>query len=163
MTRVETVTVNVPKTLYFTVDHLPAPQGSKKHVGNGVMVEDSKRLPAWRRAVWAAAFRAAKQADEFKPFTGAVHVEIIFRYPRPKSHYRTGRFSHLLKDDAPHFVTTTPDIDKTCRSVFDAITASGVWKDDRQAAALVTSKVYGETPGASIYLSEITNTSGERT
>ena len=28
-----------------------APQGSKKHVGNGIMVETSKRLKAWRNQV----------------------------------------------------------------------------------------------------------------
>ena len=28
-----------------------APQGSKKHVGNGIMVETSKRLKSWRKQV----------------------------------------------------------------------------------------------------------------
>ena len=28
-----------------------APQGSKKHVGNGIMVETSKRLKSWRNQV----------------------------------------------------------------------------------------------------------------
>ena len=28
-----------------------APQGSKKHVGNGIMIETSKRLKSWRKQV----------------------------------------------------------------------------------------------------------------
>ena len=27
---------------------IPAPQGSKRHVGNGIMIEQSASLPAWR-------------------------------------------------------------------------------------------------------------------
>ena len=33
----------------------PAPQGSKRHVGKGVMVESSKKLRPWRQDVKAAA------------------------------------------------------------------------------------------------------------
>jgi len=39
----------------FTVLGVPAPQGSKRHVGRGVLVESSKALGPWRDAVaWAA-------------------------------------------------------------------------------------------------------------
>ena len=31
----------------------PAPQGSKRHVGGGRMIEASKKLPPWREAVRA--------------------------------------------------------------------------------------------------------------
>ena len=27
---------------------IPAPQGSKRHVGRGIMIEQSASLPAWR-------------------------------------------------------------------------------------------------------------------
>ena len=39
----------------FEVVGLPAAQGSKRHVGNGVMVESSKALKPWRSAVAEAA------------------------------------------------------------------------------------------------------------
>ena len=39
----------------FTVLGVPAPQGSKRHVGRGVLVESSNALGPWRDAVaWAA-------------------------------------------------------------------------------------------------------------
>ena len=45
--------MNARIELYAVGD--PAPQGSKSHVGNGVMIESSKRVKPWRRQVAAAA------------------------------------------------------------------------------------------------------------
>ena len=45
----------------FTVHGLPAPQGSKRHVGKGVMVESSKYVKPWREAV------KAETAELFEP------------------------------------------------------------------------------------------------
>jgi crossover junction endodeoxyribonuclease RusA len=39
----------------FTVRGLPAPQGSKRHVGGGRMVESSANVKPWRADVRAAA------------------------------------------------------------------------------------------------------------
>ncbi|QDH92357.1 RusA-like resolvase [Gordonia phage Spooky] len=30
---------------------IPAPQGSKRHVGNGILIESSKRVGPWRAVV----------------------------------------------------------------------------------------------------------------
>lgn len=38
-------------TITFRVEGDPAPKGSKRHVGNGRLIESSKKLPAWMRAV----------------------------------------------------------------------------------------------------------------
>lgn len=38
-------------TITFRVFGEPAPKGSKRHVGNGRLIESSKKLPAWMRAV----------------------------------------------------------------------------------------------------------------
>lgn len=47
----------------ITVHGLPAPQGSKRHVGRGVMVESSKNVKPWRSAVvWAAISAAGTEA-----------------------------------------------------------------------------------------------------
>jgi hypothetical protein len=43
------------KQVCFTVYELPAPQGSKRHVGNGRMIESSTKVKPWRQAVIAAA------------------------------------------------------------------------------------------------------------
>jgi len=33
------------------------------------------------------------------PFTGPLEVKLIFHFSRPKIHYRTGKFSHIMKED----------------------------------------------------------------
>jgi len=148
--------------LVFNVKGTPAPQGSKKHVGNGRMVEMSKKLKPWRAAVIDAATHAIGAIglfDDWEPYTGPVHVTVEFRFTRPASHYRTGRFSHLLKDDAPDFVITTPDVDKTCRSTLDALTQARVITDDKLVARLIATKVYcdrTDPAGATIMIRPLT-------
>ena len=139
------------------VNGLPAPQGSKKHVGRGIMVEASKRVAPWRQDV-----RAACCHSYFgMPVSCAVHVEITFWFPRPKNHYRTGRFAGLLKENAPTHTTSHScgDIDKLLRATFDGLahtTGGIVLKDDSQVVSLRTEKLYAtdEPPGALIKVLE---------
>ena len=117
---------------------LPAPQGSKRHVGNGRMVESSKYVKPWREAVkWAVI-----QANPTKRgFRAPVRVEIVFYFARPKSR----------KSDVHH--CTAPDLDKLCRSTLDALTDSGIIVDDSLVADLRASKFYvvgDKLPGAHI-------------
>jgi Holliday junction resolvase RusA-like endonuclease len=84
---------------------------------------------------------------------GPVSVYLTLIFGRPKSHYGTGRNSLTLKAGAPTWVTTKPDIDKCQRSIFDALTDAGVWRDDSQVARVTVLKRYvedDETPGAII-------------
>ena len=143
--------------LTFTVNGTPGAQGSKKHVGNGIMVESSKKVKPWRSDVKAAAEAAHLASDEWDRATTAVGVQVTFSFERPKSHYRTGRNAHLLRDDAPIYVTSRAkgDNDKLQRSTFDALTSSGVIADDSLIVAVHAFKVYAardEKPGAVIEL-----------
>ena len=88
-------------TLHFTVHGLPAAQGSKRHVGRGVMVESSKRVKPWRQDVVAAALRAIEDDPTFEMFTGPVEVNIDFFFARPKSHSGTGRNAGVLEPRHP--------------------------------------------------------------
>jgi crossover junction endodeoxyribonuclease RusA len=150
--------------LVFNVNGTPGAQGSKRHVGHGVMVESSKKVKPWRSDVKAAAEHATGAVahfDPWTPFDGPVHATITFRFPRPKGHYRTGRNAHLLRDNAPHFVTSRAcgDADKLARSTLDALTAAGVFTDDSLVARLIVDKVYclaGEIPGATIMVRPLT-------
>ena len=62
----------------------PAPQGSKKSLGNGIMVESSKWVRPWRQDLMI------QTRDQYKgkPMTGPLEMEIIFWFPRPQTHYR---------------------------------------------------------------------------
>jgi len=143
------------RSLSFDVYGLPAPQGSKRHVGNGVMIESSKRVKPWRAAVEVAAREAIE--GEWEPFTGPLALTLTFYLPRPKAHYGTGRNASVLKPDAPKWVSVRPDIDKLARSTLDALTTSGVWVDDSQVAHLTARKLYANTPrtGADITITEL--------
>ena len=125
---------------------IPAPQGSKRHVGNGIMIEQSASLPAWRNQL---IYDIKKAANGYK-FDGGINVTLDFRFPRLKSHYRTGKYSNILRDDAPLYKITKPDIDKIIRAVMDAMTLSGVIKDDANCYLIMSRKMYcndDEQPG----------------
>lgn len=119
----------------------PAPQGSKRHVGGGVMIESSKKVKPWRSDI-----RSALLADDGSPlarFDNAVRVQLKFIMPRPVSTPK--RFTPPA--------TKKPDLDKLTRAVFDAIGSAGVWRDDSQVVAAIVSKniaEIGETPGCHI-------------
>lgn len=127
----------------------PGPQGSKAfmgmHGGHGVMRESSKKVKPWREAVrWEAI--AARQGELPEPMATLdepLIAEMVFTAVRPKSHYRTGRNSHLLRDGAPLRPLAKPDVSKLCRSTEDALTDAGVWKDDARVVEYTRlAKVY---------------------
>ena len=140
--------------IFIPVRGVPAPQGSKRHIGHGIMIENSKKVKPWRQDVRAAAI------DHYKGgiIGRAVEVEIIFLFARPKSHYGTGKNANKLKQKAPEFVTSsaTGDIDKLCRSTLDGLSAKAggtVIKDDSLVVSLKAVKKYakeGELLGAKI-------------
>jgi crossover junction endodeoxyribonuclease RusA len=126
----------------FEVRDIPAPQGSKRHVGHGILVESSKKVKPWREAVRAECVAALIDTGEKTAMTGPVEVAIWFYLPRPKSHYRTGKMAAYLRDDAPAFCSKRPDVDKLIRSTLDALTAAGLYGDDGQVARLNVDKCY---------------------
>lgn len=135
--------------LEFTVLHRPAPQGSKRHVGGGRLIEQSKRVKPWRDAVDHAARLATVASHLAHPLDGPLSLEVVFTVRKPAS--------------APKARTTWPttrdsgDIDKLLRSTFDALTTAGAIADDSMIVKVVTRKVFPsegldalETPGAVI-------------
>ncbi len=133
----------------FSVAGTPAPQGSKK-VFNGHVVEASKNVKPWRQDVKHAALNViGSQAQILTP----VAVNIRFMMKRPKSHYRN---NGTLKATAPLFHSLTPDLDKLVRSTMDAITETGIWKDDEQVVKIHAMKFYSNDTfiGAHIIISD---------
>lgn len=149
----------------------PAPQGSKhgfavkrkgQYTGKVAQVESSAKVKPWRQDVKYAALEVI--ADDISqlpvyggwvPLDCAVDVTVAFRLARPKSHYRTGRNAHLLRDSAPIYPASKPDIDKLLRSTLDALGEAGVWRDDSQVVDVTARKVYaagGARPGAVIII-----------
>ncbi len=145
-------------TLVVKVFGTPAPQGSKRHVGRGVMVESSKAVKPWREAVKYAAlvlYADAKTPPGEWMRTGPVLVDVTFTLTRPRSHYHTGRNAQLLRDGAPVYPAGKPDLDKLLRSTMDALGDAGVFRDDAQVCAVTACKVYGDVAGAHIRVRDI--------
>ena len=136
--------------VYIAVNDIePAPQGSKRHVGGGRLIEASKRVKPWRQAVAASAQQQMRE-QKCSLITGACSVSIEFRFKRPKSHFTT---NGQLKANAPdHYIVKRNDIDKACRSTLDALSET-VFADDCLVVRLVADKRYclgGEPAGALI-------------
>ena len=132
----------------FTVPGVPAPQGSKEKWG----AEANPRTRPWRAAI---SDMANQTMDGAPLLTGPVEVYASFVWTRPKAHFRTGKNAHLLRDDAPHFKSSTPDVDKCCRAAFDSLKGI-VLHDDAQVAKIVATKSYGDRAGLDITIRELT-------
>lgn len=121
----------------YEIEGIPRPQGSKRHVGRGIMVENSKHIAGWR------SFAKLKAVEAMRGFKlvekpDAILVTAIFYFDRPQKHFlKSG-----LRDNAPLYHTGTPDTDKLLRALFDSMT-SVVFHDDSQVSAVVASKLYG--------------------
>ena len=61
--------------------------------------------------------------------------------PRPKSHYCTGKRSHVLRAKAPAVHSTRPDIDNLIKFYMDLLN-KGFYVDDSQVCSLASIKVY---------------------
>ena len=124
---------------------VPAPQGSKKNVGHGIMVEMSKKVKPWRDAVsWAVIEKRGGDPQRCRA-TGAVEVNITFFLKAPKK-------------KKTKFPTTRPDVDKLTRSTFDSLTTVGAIEDDSNVVHLSAWKVYEdevERQGALITVKEM--------
>lgn len=140
--------------LQFRVYGVPGAQGSKVRTKYG-MRESSAKVAPWRQDVVAAALDAVRNQPDFECLTGPVAARIVFFFARPKSHYRTGKHAGELKPDAPIMVITKPDGDKVLRSTYDALTTSGVWRDDSLVARGSFEKRYDTLPGAHISLTAL--------
>jgi len=132
----------------------PAPQGSKRHVGKGIMVEASKRCKPWRQDVRYAALEALPDGW-YAMMDKPILVSVTFIFARPKGQFRS---NGELKPKAPsHCTARVGDTDKLCRSILDALSNS-VFSDDSQVIALNAQKRYAtrnEQPSAIITIAAI--------
>ncbi len=141
--------------IVITVLGTPGPQGSKNVNRHGAVYEVSKRVKPWREAVKSAALDMINVTPGWVMMDGPLVLMVTFYSNRPKSHYRTGRNAHLLKDSAPDYPTGAPDLSKLIRSTEDALTDAGVWRDDSRVVRVIASKTYvpdgnGHRQGATI-------------
>ena len=135
--------------IHITIEGTARPQGSKRHVGNGIMVESSKHVGLWRTWVRLKATQAMAGRPQI---VGPVQIAILFQFDRPKKHFKA---NGELRADAPKWHTGRPDVDKLLRAILDALT--GVcFKDDSQVSRCFTEKPYGMAAQTVIDVAELT-------
>lgn len=154
--------------LEFTVLGVASPKGSTKSFipkrKDGSLVTRADGRPkvvttnaqgakgkVWSARVSGRAFEEMVTHDLKLVRHAPMVIEVEFYLPRPKAHYRTGRFAHVLRDDAPAVPSTMPDVDKLIRGVLDALT-NVVYGDDGQIVRAVGTKHYGDPARAEIRL-----------
>ena len=128
----------------WLLEHDLVPYGSD--AWDDAMVENKQSTPDLRES-------------EFENLVAAIE----FVFPRPKSHYGTGKNADVLKPSAPKYCTSrgNGDIDKLARSTLDGLSVSAggsVLEDDSLVVELNTKKRYinkDELPGAYIAISSI--------
>ena len=133
---------NSPASFTFRVLGTPVPQGSVKAFGSRVVANNEHALGSWRSDVASAAQRA-KPADW--DINAAVSLRCEFVFPRPLSHYGTGKNSTKLKPSAPRYHVKTPDVDKLVRGVADSIAdavARVLLNNDSQIVSIYAAKRY---------------------
>ena len=140
-----------PVGLHFRVHGTPTTQGSKRGFINPktkrvIIVDDnSPALKTWRQDVTAAAIEARTEAD---PLDVPLKLRALFMIRRPQAHFG----AHGLKASAPRFSSSAPDLDKLLRALLDAITISGLWRDDARVSSISAAKVYSDEPGVEVWI-----------
>lgn len=109
----------------FWIGGEPAPQGSKKYVGRGIMIESSKKLPAWRKNIE----NTVRNTYKGEPIDRPVTVKAVFFMPKPKK----PRFNEPA---------TPPDLDKLQRALGDGLQKGGLLKDDSRIVCWESAKRY---------------------
>lgn len=126
------------QVVQFFVPGRPQQRGSKIPVhkkgggvlmknGNVILRDQNKNSEAWMGQVKSAAFSAwGKDLIQ-----GPVALSVEFYFARLKGHFRTGKHAGELRDTAPFYHTSTPDMDKLMRSVGDSLSGI-IIGDDKQ-------------------------------
>lgn len=113
------------------------------------MVEQSKRIAPWRKAVAEAAMVARNAAGLRNWFNGPLWLEVEFVLPRRQCHKKRRR--------DPADAAVRPDLDKLARSTKDALSRV-LYTDDGQIVKLNACKRVadpGEPTGARIRVGRV--------
>jgi len=136
--------------MYFIINGIPKPLKRHRHTRNGRTYDPSKKDK--QDLLYQVMQFAPKE-----PSAAPLRIIIVFYMPRPKYHFRTGKFKHLLKPNQPIQHSKIPDLDNLVKFVCDAL--NGVfYKDDSQISQLKAEKLYtdvGEKPRTEVHIEQI--------
>ena len=131
----------------FTIPGKPKPLKRHRSTRTGRMYDPSAKD---KKEMWL-------QIAKYKPKTplaGDIMLKVIFFMPRPKSHYRTGKFKNILKDNMPEHHSITPDLDNLVKLICDVLQPQFM-VNDSQICKLQAEKIYGKEPRTEIIIEEL--------
>ena len=132
----------------FTIHSKPKPLKRHRSTRFGKMYDPSAKD---KKQMW---LQIAKYKPK-RPLAGNIMLKVIFYMPRPKAHFRTGKFSHLLKENVPDRHSSTPDLDNLVKFFCDTVQGKDrMIVDDSQICMIQAEKVYGH-PRTEVFISEI--------
>ena len=123
----------------FFIQGIPKPQPRPRATNRGKFIKIYSEQSDWKKNIKKI---SALYKSEGNYFDQAIEVNLYFQFHRPNSHYRTGKFSHLLKDSAIEHHIVKPDKDNLEKAVTDALTDGGIFSDDCIIIRGLTSKTY---------------------
>lgn len=137
-------------SINFTVLGDPAAQKRHRHVKMGTFVRTYDPHANEKLDFLGAVQHHAPTT----PFEGPLELNVRFFFMRPKSHFKTGKNAHILKDDAPDYHTSRKDVDNLVKFCTDAMNKV-FYKDDGQICRLVAEKKYSDRPRTELLLTPI--------
>lgn len=133
----------------FTVQGTPKAQPRPRACirGQHAGVFNPPDADAWKRAIGFALRESIITPDGRARWTRTdkpIVLSVWFSIPRPKSHfYASKKRAGQLREGAPTFCASKPDIDNYAKAVMDAITNTQlIWHDDAQVIMLQATKMY---------------------
>jgi Holliday junction resolvase RusA-like endonuclease len=145
--------INISFHVYGIPKAQPRPRAFTRKMGNKYVarVFEAGTAEEWKSLIAAA----AKPHTPPTPILGPVRVDLTFYFPRPKSHFLTGKNALTLRYDAPLWHTVKPDRDNLEKAVLDALTQlGGFWRDDSQVCDGRVIKLYRSQPGLMVSIGE---------
>ena len=133
----------------FTIIGQPIALKRHRVARNGRMYDPSYKD---KKQIW---LQIAKYKPK-KPLKGDIYLKVIFYFKRPKNHFRSGKYSHLLKDAYKDVIYkgSIPDLDNCVKLIADIIQPQMIC-DDSQICMLQAEKMYSTNPRTEVVIQEI--------
>lgn len=141
------------KEIKFTVYGKPLAQKRHRHFSRGKFTQIYDPSSHDKTDFQKVLLQMKSENNITEPLKGDLSMKIVFVFERPKSHYRTGKYSGEIKESAPTEHTKKPDLDNLAKFVMDSMNKM-IFHDDSQVHNLLLIKKYSD-PGEEEY-TEIT-------
>ena len=86
------------------------------------------------------------------PLEGPLEIDLRFYFSRPLSHYRSGKYKHILKENMPYYHSNRKDLDNLIKFVLDSLNKHA-YIDDSQIAVINSGKYYTSSEEARVEVS----------